>query len=156
MDRIREYMISVTAAAILCACIRSLFAEKNMTGKIIQLICGLFLSFTVVRPIADIHIQDFALFAADIQYRAREAAVSGEEFSRSAMADIIKNKTEAYILDKARALNVQIAVNVTVNEEVMLPQRVKISGSVSPYARQTLSAMIQEELGIPKEDQLWI
>lgn len=155
MAGVREYILSVTAAAILCACVRSIVGEKG-GGQVLKLVCGLFLAFTAVRPIAHIEIQDFAVFTADIQSQADAAVLSGEAFARESLADIIKTETEAYILDKAQDLHAAIQVNVSVRDEDLTPSRVQILGRISPYAKGQLQAVIEKELGISKEDQIWM
>ena len=82
-------------------------------------------------------------------------AAMGENLARDSMADIIKEETEAYILDKAADLHANLRVEVAVGED-NLPAAVTISGEASPYARRQIQAMIANDLGISKENQKWI
>ena len=86
---------------------------------------------------------------------AEDAAAMGENLARDSMADIIKEETEAYILDKAADLHANLRVEVAVGED-NLPAAVTISGEASPYARRQIQAMIANDLGISKENQKWI
>ena len=95
---------------------------------------------------------DFSLRCMD---DAEDAAAMGENLARDSMADIIKEETEAYILDKAADLHANLRVEVTVGED-NLPAAVTISGEASPYARRQIQAMIANDLGISKENQKWI
>ena len=70
------------------------------------------------------------------------------------MAAIITQQTQSYILDKADTLGVCLEVGVELNEE-MVPWRVTMAGEASPYARQRLEGIIQDDLGIPAERQVW-
>lgn len=79
----------------------------------------------------------------------------GENLARDSMADIIKEETEAYILDKAADLHANLHVEVTVGED-SLPMAVTLSGEASPYARRQIQAIIANDLGISKENQKWI
>ena len=79
----------------------------------------------------------------------------GENLARDSMADIIKEETEAYILDKAADLHANLRVEVAVGED-NLPAAFTISGEASPYARRQIQAMIANDLGISKENQKWI
>ena len=73
------------------------------------------------------------------------------------MRTIIKGETEAYILDKAASLGVELEVDVLLEDMYpMAPKTVRLSGSVSPYVRNRLQNIIAEELGISKENQIWI
>lgn len=157
MEAIREYLMGVTAASIICACAKSLVGEKGASGKVVKLICGLFLAFTVVRPMTEIQISDFALMTYDVQMEAQAAVSTGEEFVQASLEDIIKAETEAYILDKARELDADIRVEVTVTSGAQpVPETVCINGKLSPYAKAQLKKLLEEDLGIPKEGQLWI
>lgn len=155
MEALRQYIISVTTAAMIGGIITGLF--QNGTAKeVVKLICGVFLAFTVMRPVAGLDFEE--LLEVDLLYSqdAEEAAALGENLARESMADIIKAETEAYILDKAAALNADLTAEVTVNnDDPPIPVSVRLSGEVSPYARQQLQSMIQEDLGISKENQLW-
>ena len=51
MEALRQYVISVVAAAMLCGIVVRLF--PNGSGKQVgKLICGLFLAYTVLSPIS--------------------------------------------------------------------------------------------------------
>jgi hypothetical protein len=41
-------------------------------------------------------------------------------------------------------------------DTIPVPISVEIRGSVSPYGKQQLTKLLEEELGIAKENQLWI
>ena len=86
---------------------------------------------------------------------AEDAAAMGENLARDSMADIIKEETEAYILDKAADLHANLHVEVIVGED-NLPTAVTLSGEASPYARRQIQAIIANDLGISKENQKWI
>ena len=70
--------------------------------------------------------------------------------------EIITDKTCAYILDKAETLRAQLTVQVILSdEELPVPERIYLTGQASPYARSMLQRLIEEELGVPKERQIW-
>lgn len=153
MEMLRQYVISVAAAAMICGVVTSLF-QTGTAKEVVKLICGLFLAFTVLSPVSKLDFSELTDFRFSYSEDAAEAAALGENLAQESMADIIKAETEAYILDKAEALNAVLTVEVTVSEE-NLPMAVKLSGEVSPYARQQLQAIIQTDLGIAKENQQW-
>ena len=120
-----------------------------------KLICGLFLAYTVLRPISRVDFSKLPDFSLRCMDDAEDAAAMGENLARDSMADIIKEETEAYILDKAADLHANLRVEVAVGED-NLPAAVTISGEASPYARRQIQAMIANDLGISKENQKWI
>ena len=67
------------------------------------------------------------------------------------MTEIIKQRTQAYILDKAQALNTVLEVEVTLSDDdIPVPLKVRLKGKISPYAKGRLQATIAEDLGIEK------
>ena len=147
MEALRQYVISVVAAAMLCGIVVRLF--PNGIGKHIgKLICGLFLAYTVLSPISRVDFSKLPDFSLRCMDDAEDAAAMGENLARDSMA-------EAYILDKAADLHANLRVEVAVGED-NLPAAVTISGEASPYARRQIQAMIANDLGISKENQKWI
>lgn len=155
MEAIREYLLSVIAAAILSGIAVSLLGKKGTIGATVKLLSGVVMILTVAGPLADIRLDgQLALFSelTDDAYVA-----SGENSAREAMAEIIKAKTEAYILDKAEELGVTLSVTVSLSQEqIPTPSAVILTGNVSPYAKQSLAQMLVEDLGISTEAQTWI
>ena len=41
-------------------------------------------------------------------------------------------------------------------DEIPVPSTVRLQGSISPYARQSLQQWLQDDIGVPKEHQIWI
>lgn len=152
MEAVRQYIISVVAAALLCGIVTGLM-PGGQASQIIKMVCGLFLAYTVLQGLTglDIRFPDWESFAAT---DARQAAAMGESLGEEAQAQVIKEQTRAYILDKATALGLTLEVEVTLDEE-KIPREVTIKGQASPYERQRLQSIIALELGISKENQQW-
>ena len=150
---IREYLLSVTCAAFLCAIIHSLVGEKGQ----IKLLCSIFLGITVIHPLMDIRLSDYLPLWGETKSQAAWAVQQGESYSEEIMADIISGRTEAYILDKASAYGASVRVEVTVEGEgIPVPVSVRIWGTVSPYVKGLIQDMIQRDLGITTEAQIWM
>ena len=156
MDGIREYLISVTAAALLCGILKSLMGEKGNSAALVRLICGIFLALTVIRPLKELNLKDFSLLPTGLLEEARLTSGEGEEYTRQAKEDLIIQQCEAYILDKAQTLEASIQVEIQISQEgEPIPAGSIITGNLSPYARNQLSKTLEEDLGIPQEDQKW-
>ncbi len=156
MDTVRNYVLRIVIAAIVCAIARSLIKEKTATGKMVNLISGILMAVTILAPIATISFKNITNFYENISIDADAFVSDGKNASQESIAEIIKSQTEAYILDKANNLGLQIAVEVELDDSNnSIPCGVVISGAVSPYAKGTLGTYMQEELGIPKENQKW-
>lgn len=155
MDGLREYVISVTAAAFLCGILAGLF--RNSASKdILRLLCGLFLAIVAIRPIVRLDFAALEEYTFPYGTEAESTAAMGENMARKAMADIIKAESEAYILDKADSLNTSLCVEISVSEDGKpIPVYAEIRGEVSPYARAQLEEILLTDLGIAKENQQW-
>jgi stage III sporulation protein AF len=140
---------------MLCALIRPFF--KTYAGEGIgKLITGVFLLLTLLYPMANLSITSLSGLADEFQYDAQQAVATGEANSKQKITAIIKERTAAYILQKADALGLELTVDVGVSsDEIPVPHTVTIRGTAAPYARQQLQDMICRDLGISKENQLW-
>lgn len=155
MEALRQYIISVTAAAMITG-ILSGIVKNSPAKELLRMLCGLFLAIVFLRPIWNLDPNDM-LPDTFLDFRAgKGSAAVGEKIARSAMADIIKSETEAYILDKASAMGVTLTATVTLSEDTIpIPVAAQLTGNISPYHRKQLSNILQTELGITEENQLW-
>lgn len=156
MEDIKIYLLGIVGAAVICGIITRFVGEKGTQGAMVKLIAGLFLTFTVIRPIANIRLDGWSDFADLYSDSGVEAAAAGERMTKDALRSSIKAQTEAYILDKAAALALNLEVDVTLSDdEIPIPATVRLSGKSSPYAKLRLQAIITQDLGIDKEHQIW-
>ena len=156
MDGIRTYLLSVVAAAVICGIVTRLVGKKGTQGAVIKMITGIFLTFTLIRPITDISLDSIGDWSSEYHHAALQAAAAGESRTKEALASGIKSRCEAYILDKADKLNASVIVEVTLtDDDIPVPSAVRIIGKLSPYARSQLQDILSEELGINKENQIW-
>lgn len=153
MDGIRQYVLSVTAAAILCGTAVSLSPEGT-ARELIRFVAGAVLTVCLLRPLAG---AKWTLSLPRADSSAGEAlAADGEKQASQAMADIIKEQLRAYILDKAAALGAEVEAEFTLEDgDIPVPEAVTIRGTAAPYARQRLEEILSSQLGIPKERQQW-
>lgn len=156
MEGIREYLISVTAAALLCGILRSLTGEKGSVNGLLRLVSGIFLALTVIRPVKELTLGEFSFLPSDLLTEARAASEEGADYAQRAMERLIKEQCEAYILDKAQALGADIQVDIRVSgDSTPVPISSVVSGDLSPYAKSQLKQALETDLGIPEEDQQW-
>lgn len=157
MSDIKAYFISITASAILCAVITGLFDKKESTYKIVKMICGIFLTFALIRPLIDIELKAFPGIIDAVSENAQASVSYGEAYRNRTLSAIIKEETEAYILDKAQALSCTLDVEVVVDDSGQpIPTKVYITGSLPNAAKSSLQQIIETDLFIAKENQIWI
>ena len=153
---VRGYILSVVAAAAVCAMVSVLVNQKTATGKIAGMLCSIFLTITALSPLVNIRFQSISDYFNDLSSDAEGYVEDGKSSARESTAGIIKMQTESYILDKASSMGLEISVEVELDDDNnSIPCGVSVSGNVSPYAKQMLSAFLEDNLGIAKENQKW-
>ena len=156
MGDIRQYLLTIITAAIICAVVNTIMENKGTITAITKMLTGLFLTVAVVSPLVSVQLSDFSGYVRGLDAAANEAVSRGEEMAQNATAAIIIEKTEAYILDKAASLELNIEVEVRLSStNPLTPETVYLKGSISPYAKECLRQYISNDLGIPGENLIW-
>ena len=152
-----RYLLSVIAAAVLVSVLTSLTQGKLALSGILRLLCGSFLLVVLLQPVIHFDFGYIDTFLADMTPEAELVSSRGEEMARSQISEIIKADTQAYILDKAGLYNAQLQVEVTLSDgELPVPVSVTIYGETTEQIRESLGSIMERELDIPKECQIWI
>lgn len=111
----------------------------------------------MVSPVISLNANHILSLPEDILSGANNAMEAGKLEGDNALRRIIKEQSEAYILDKASQLGLCLEVRVDVSEDdVPIPDRVFMRGGASAYSKMALELYVQENLGIPRERQQWI
>ena len=156
MDSIRQYLLSIIAAAVICAIVRALTRKKGASGGIINLITAVFLVLIVVAPLKNWSLAEVKYYIDNCSSNAETITNYGTSAAEEEVATIIKTQTEAYIVDKAESFGAHLQANVTLNQaSPHVPKAVTITGNTSPYLKQKISQFITADLGIPEADQIW-
>ena len=153
MEGLRQYVFSVASGAILSGLVTGMM-PKGACQKLLRLICGVFLTLLVIRPMLNLDLGSIVRELTGFGSRDGEAAAAfGEEMARDSMAAYIKRETEAYILDKARELGITADVEVTLGkDDLQIPVAAVIRGNVPAALRTRMERLIWENLGIAKEN----
>lgn len=156
MDNIRQYLLSIVAAAVIAALAVSLVDKKSTHAAIIKLLASVFLSITVISPWTKIQFDDLSSYFDSLELSAGSIAEEGSNMASKETAAIISSRMEAYILDKASSLGFHPEVTVVLTESPpYTPCSVTLRGTASPYAKNRLQQIILNDLGIPEEEQSW-
>lgn len=153
VDGLRQYIFSVTAAALICSILMSL-VRGGFAKELIRLVCGLLLTLTVLRPMVNLDFGIMDEYPASLTRNAESVSAEGERMAKETMTDIIKAQSEAYILDKAAAWNASVSVDITVGDS-QIPESAVLRGEISPQTREHLEVILETDLGITKENQIW-
>lgn len=156
MTDVCVYLLTIVAAAVFCSVIKRIAGNKGTTGKVFELLLGVFLFITAVSPWAKLKFADLSLYIDELEVDASGYVMDGVEAAALASSDIIKSQTESYILNKAALLGMEVEVNVTLSDtEPGVPEAVSITGTASPYLKRQLQAFISQNIGIPEDMQTW-
>ena len=156
MTGLREYLLSVTAAAILCAIVKHMVEEKKNTGKLVNIITGLFMVITIVSPVMQFRFNDLQGYFDSLQADGQYICEEGKNMATDELERIIKEQTQTYILNEAQRLGTQLDVEMTLsNSYPPQPNQVILKGSASPYQKQSMRQYLFEYLGISQEQQIW-
>lgn len=153
MVRLQQYALAVVTGAVICSVVLSVAGNSSHVRQI-RLLCGIYLGILILKPIAG---NNWNIDRILPEIDGSEAAVHsawGAEMAEEAMAKRISAQLEAYILDKATRAEADLSVTVILSED-QLPVGVELRGRVTDKIQEELSAFLESELGIPKENQRW-
>lgn len=150
---LKNWLTAVLAASMLISAAEKLI-PAGAVRRVASLTGGLLLLVVLIQPLT--HLRGRAL-SLDFQARRDEVEARREELraqSQTELAELIAEKTEAYILDKAGTLGVSCRAEVTTAEgEGGLPVPYRVELDCAPS--EALLAYLEDELGIPKERQVF-
>lgn len=157
MEVIGKYILSVTSAAIVYSILQSFLVKNSSSAILLRLMGGLFLIFTVLAPIAELDFDAITDGPWEYSVKGNSFAEQGRQLSEERMYEIIKTRCEAYILDKAMSYQTPMHVEITLSQdETPVPVAVYLKGSITPYAKNAIQNWLQHDMGIPKENQIWV
>lgn len=151
MGAVKDWLLSVTAAALIVALAQALVPE-GAVKKIGALIGGMVLLTVLLRPVAALDLEELTRWtAAYVPTEDTEINQGGQM-----MKSLIAQKTSAYIVDKGAALGLVCEAEVRVETDESgwpVPWEAEITGAFSREQRSALSQAVEEDLGIPPTRQ---
>ena len=108
----RQYVFSIICTAMLCAVVSALI-QSNHLKKGVKLLCAVVLILTAVNPVCRLDINEYLQIDTSYEKQAEAFSSKGIAMAQEALSDIIKENTEAYILDKAKELGSCLSVEIT-------------------------------------------
>ena len=151
-----KYLISIITAALICGIATSVLGSKGALGAAVKFLAGIYMTLSIVAPWGQLRLGELSDLKDQLTSDAERVTLSGQNTAREAMAESIINSTRTYILDKAESLGAELTVEVMLDDsQIPIPNKVRIRGNISPYNREKLSSIIERDLGIPTEAQIW-
>jgi hypothetical protein len=156
VEGIGAYILSVVASALICGSVRTFFDKKGGSETLIRSVCGIYMAFVLIAPLKNVDFSVYSDYFAGFSEEAEAVVNRGEEIALSQQRKFIKERIEAYILDKAVSLGAEVSVSVTLSDTAPpKPIKISVKGAVSPYVKSVLKAYLKEQFGIPEEAQTW-
>lgn len=156
MEALSRYVLSVICAGVLAGMLSALIPATGPTGGLIRFLSGVYLIITLIQPLIGFNFSGLEELLIPVGSVWDSPAEKGEELAREAAAERIRAELTTYILDKASALGGELQVDIRFNEDpVPLPLAVVLTGSISDRGKASLTRVLEEELGIAKENQRW-
>ncbi len=154
MGQLRNYLIAVCSAAMLCAIIKQIAGRNKMCSGTVNLLSALFVTICIISPWKDFSLQDLQMYNPLETQSADVYVETGKQMTQNKIETIIIERTQAYILEKANQLHVQVEVRVELSNDG-IPLRSVITGNLSQSEKDELSAFLLKEIGIKEEMQIW-
>ena len=157
MEDIGNYVLSLVSGALVCSILMGILPSGHFAamGKFL---CGVFLTISFLQPLTELDMT--RIFSGWLQLESQNAeaiAALGQSYSQNLLASRIKQDAEEYILDKAASLGASLSAEILLSDdELPIPVKVNIYGNISSSAKEELGRYITRDLGISKENQLWI
>ncbi len=156
MEGVGAYILSVIASAVICGSAGAFFDKKGASVTLIRSICGIYMAFVLIAPLKNVDFSLYSDYFSGFSEEAEAVVNNGEEMALSYQRKFIKERIEAYILDKAVSLGAEVSVCVTLSDtSPPKPINISVKGAVSPYVKSVLKAYLKEQFGIPEEAQTW-
>ena len=150
---VRAWLTSVVLVSVLLSAVQSLIPPGSVR-KAANFTGGLILLLVLLQPVLGMDLEDLHLDFSDYQAAMEERQADLADMQTETMASIIAERTQAYILDKAGELGVDVTVQVETaagEDGVPVPWSAELTGERS----ESLSSYLETELGIPAERQVW-
>ncbi len=158
MQGVATYFTRILACLFLFSVLKSLF-HTSKQYNLVQLAGSLLLILVILAPLHDITSEDISRAISKIQLQEFAVNTEGDTLQQPLMKELIQEKTETYILDKAREIRFEPRfLEVTISDEgpVPYPTAVTLRGMYTQMQRLELSKWIESTLAIPQNSQTWI
>lgn len=155
MNTVYRYILCVICTVVLCGTVRIFLPHDE--PSLMKLTTGLIVTVVALSPILSGDSIPIRTYFDDVLSDSEFAVRSGVSVARQASVEFIKEKSEAYVLNKASELGAHVSVNVALSDsDLPIPAQVTVCGPVSPYIKMKLGECIENELGVTGDEQIWI
>ena len=151
MEAVREWLTSVVVVTMVLSVAQAMIPDGQIrkTGSFLG---GLILMVVLLQPMFGIDAEEL-LSSGSYEDQMLSCQKELERNTRAEWEGIIERKVATYISDKAHALGLETSAEVLIDaDNDGLPiLSVELAGEPS----EALATYLEEELGIPRERQVW-
>ena len=101
MEGIRTYLLQIISTALICGILIRLMGNKGLLTETVKLLAGVIMIITLLSPWVSIHLGSLEEITGNFSQNAESAVMEGKISAHEAISQIIKERSETYILDKA-------------------------------------------------------
>lgn len=153
-----EVLRQLCGLSLFCGIALGLMPEGGVK-KAASIACTVVLIMTVLLPLGTMDLSRYSLELAKYREMGEQLEEKGSEVRDSMSRTVIEQECEAYIMDKAEVLGIEVdSVKVRAfwsSEGVWVPETAEIRSGCAEREKKRLSDVIFAELGIPAEKQNW-
>lgn len=156
MDELRNGLLAVIGAGLLTSVLLE-FLQEGAVKQTVRLVGGLLIALLILAPLTDLELGDFGQYLSQVQMEQEMLKTGIPVEQEKILNQIIQEKAEAYILDKAAEHGAAITVSVTVTagDAYPYPYKASVTGTLTDAQRRALEQELEQNLGIPKERQVF-
>lgn len=157
MEGLKSYLFTVVAVCFLTTLVKSA-AGRAKTGRALELACGLLVILTVIRPLLRLETKDLSTAIGKILSQTEDAEQMSRSYHARITADVIKEKTETYIWDKADEEGFSptlVSAEVSFGSAYPYVSAVTIAGPYTDLQKKRVGEWIETALAIPEDRQRW-
>lgn len=153
IDSVRGWITSVVMVTMLLSVAQTVIPAGKI-HKVSRFSAGLVLMIALLQPILNLKPGTGEFQIEDYEELVWERQEELEQTVEAEWEAIIEKEIAAYISDKADALGVEVSVRV--RTETGVDGNIVLMAELTGQSSEQLAAHLEEELGIPRERQVWI
>ena len=153
----KSYLFSVIVACMITTIVKSI-AVNSKSRKALELVCGLLIVLSLLRPLGGVNAEQLSTAIGKILSQTEDAERESRAYNARITSDIIKEKTETYIWDKAAEeafVPTRVSVDMRFGETYPYAACVTIKGPYTDLQKKRIGDWIASALAIPEESQQW-
>ena len=153
IEAVREWIQSIVMVAMLLSVGQAMIPEGQIR-KIFSFTGGLVLIVVLMQPVLGLEV---GVLMEPLEEYEQQVSAQTEEIEKTVRAEqeaIIEQKLEAYISDKTDTL--EEGGTVRIRSETAEDGTVILSAELVGQPSESLAEYLEQELGIPRERQVWI